>query len=416
LGGLGQPPWIVQAFALLNVGCWLALAWVLLRWLPPTSWENLLRWAAVLFSHGLCMSVRHSLVDGPSLLLVALGMRWLEDGRRLAGGATLALAGLGKETSLLACAGLDFDWRSPRTWGRVALTAAGIAGPLLLWMGYVRLRFGPAEDPGLGNFTYPFAGFIEKAGVALRDVRGPEAAPLTWATLATVLALAVQWGFFALRWRPADRWWRVGATFALMMVFLATPVWEGYPGASTRVLLPMTLAFNLLVPRGARWLPVLLAGNLTVAAAWFEYSPPREFHTVQGDDAVRTALRVLPGKGWHAPETHGKNRWRWSVGTAELRLVNNSGGPLAAAITGQAASVEGERGLRVSVGERMLWGGPLAAKGSTGIRFGLRLPPGETLLVFTSDRPAQKMGTDPRDLAFQVSNLTIAVAPAGASR
>src|SRR3954465_3238964 len=42
--GLGQPAWIVQAHALLNVICWLALAVVLLRWFPPTGWENFLRW------------------------------------------------------------------------------------------------------------------------------------------------------------------------------------------------------------------------------------------------------------------------------------------------------------------------------------------------------------------------------------
>ena len=38
--GLGQPRWILQAYALQNVGCWLALAWVLLRWLPPFDIKN----------------------------------------------------------------------------------------------------------------------------------------------------------------------------------------------------------------------------------------------------------------------------------------------------------------------------------------------------------------------------------------
>ena len=97
-----------------------------------------------------------------------------------------------------------------------------------------------------------------------REARGPEEGAIYWATFATVAALAVQALFFVLRWRPAERWWRVGAAFAGMMFFLSTPVWEGYPGASTRVLLPMTLAFNVLVPRTGRWLPILLAGNLTV--------------------------------------------------------------------------------------------------------------------------------------------------------
>ncbi|MGH7957089.1 MAG: hypothetical protein ACREH8_08760, partial [Opitutaceae bacterium] len=269
LGG-GQPAGIVQAHALLNAGCWLVLAVVLLRWFPLTSWENFLRWAAVMFSHGVGMSVRHSLVDGPSLLLVALAVRWLEDGRRTAGAVTLALAGLGKETSLLASAALDFDWRAPRTWGRTALTVIAIALPLLAWMAYVRWKFGPAEDPGMGNFTLPFAGLAEKLGAAWSALREPDSWSINWAVMAAIIALIVQWLFFALRWRPAERWWRVGAAFAVMMAFLSTPVWEGYPGAATRVLLPMTLAFNVLVPRGLRWLPVLVAGNLTVAATVFE--------------------------------------------------------------------------------------------------------------------------------------------------
>ncbi len=409
--GAGRPAWIVQAYALLNVLCWLALAWVLLRWFPLHDWENFLRWAAVLFSHGVCMSVRHSLVDGPSLLLVALAMRWCESGRRVAGGVGLALAGLAKETSLLAAAGLTFDWRAPRTWGPVALRVALVALPLLAWMAYVRLRFGPAEDPGLGNFTLPFAGWVEKVRFTLADVAGPDATGLSWATLAAVVALAVQWVFVAVRWRPDDRWWRIGAMFALMMIFLSTPVWEGYPGAATRVLLPLTLAFNVLVPRGRRWLPVLLAGNLTVAASVFEYAPPCEFYTVEGDSAVRSAVRVVPGRGWHGPEEHHGSQWRWAAGDAELRLVNESGGALRATISGQAGSVEGERGLRIAIGERLLWGGRLPPKGTTPLRFGFTLPVGGTTLRFSSDRPAQRIGTDPRDLSFQVFNLEIHVQP-----
>ena len=89
-----------------------------------------------------------------------------------------------------------------------------------------------------------------------------------------------------------------------MMLFLATPVWEGYPGAATRVLLPMTLAFNILVPRGVRWLPVLIAGNLTVAASVFEFSPPHEFYIVRGDATASAAVHVATGNDWHGPERH----------------------------------------------------------------------------------------------------------------
>ncbi|MBL9189235.1 MAG: hypothetical protein JNK23_17265 [Opitutaceae bacterium] len=415
--GLGQPAWIVQAHALLNVICWLGLAWVLLRWFPPDGWENFLRWAAVLFSHGVIMSVRHSLVDAPSLLLVALALRWLETGRGAAGGVTLALAGLGKETSLLAGAATDVSWRAPRTWPRVALRLGLIALPLLLWMGYVRWKFGPAEDPGLGNFTLPFTGYVEKLMVAIRDAFSPRASALNWMTLGAVIALSVQWIFFVLDRRPGDRWWRVGAAFALMMVFLSTPVWEGYPGAATRVLLPMTLAFNLLLPRGARWLPVLLAGNLTVAASFHEFSPPHDFHSVRGEVAAQAALRVTTGSGWHGPEHQGSNRWRWSGGRSELRLANTGAVPLRVVVQGRVNAAGAARRIRVSRGgsEGFLWADEVGER-HTPLAFGFDLPPGETVLEFSTDQPAEKVGSDPRPLAYCVSNLEIVVTAVPRSR
>lgn len=415
VAGLGQPAWIVQAHALLNVVCWLVLAVVLLRWFPLNNWENFLRWAAVMFSHGMCMSVRHSLVDAPSLLLVALAMRWLDDGRSKTGAVTLALAGLGKETSLLATAGLDFDWRAPRTWLRTAVTVGLVALPLLLWIGYVRIKFGKADDPGLGNFTLPFSGFAEKLGVAWRDALSSDASSLHWAVLATVVALAAQGLFFLLRWRPADRWWRVGFTFAAMMLFLSTPVWEGYPGAATRVLLPMTLAFNVLVPRGVRWLPLVVAGNLTVAASVFEFSPPAEFYIVRGDRSLAPAVRVIASEGWHGPERHLQQQWRWSSGPAKVRFVNEATIPVSVIVRGFTSSADDLRSVRLIVGERLLWGDTVG-KGQAEFRFGLTLPPGETELTITTDRPAGRVGSDPRDLAFQVSNLEIVVSPARTAR
>ena len=413
--GLGQPAWIVQAHALLNVLCWLALGWTLLRWFPPTGWENFARWTAVMFSHGVCMSVRHSLVDAPSLLLVALALRCLEDGRGRAGGIALAFAGLGKETSLLATAGTDFDARAPRTWWRTARTVAFIALPLAAWMGYVRWKFGPADDPGLGNFTLPLLGYWEKIRTCVRDIATRDAGALHWVTLGAAVALLVQALFFATRWRPAERWWRVGAAFALMMLFLSTPVWEGYPGAATRVLLPMTLAFNILVPRGVRWLPVLIAGNLTVAASMFEFSPPHDFYTVRGDDEVSSAVHVATAKDWHGPERHLKEHWRWSPGRSELRLSNTSTQPVRVVVLARASSANAPRKLVVSEGKKLLWSETVGSAPGL-IRFGFELPPGETVLTFAADRPGDKIGTDPRPLAFRVMNLEIVVTPAPGSR
>ena len=409
--GLGQPAWIVQAHALLNVLCWLALGWVLLRWFPPTNGENFLRWAAVMFSHGVCMSVRHSLVDGPSLLLVALAMRWVEDGQRTRGSAALALAALGKETSLLAVAGVaDFDWRAPRTWWRPALTVVAVALPLFAWMGYVRWKFGPADDPGLGNFTLPLAGLAEKWRDAVANLSAGGDASLNWATVAVTLALTVQGLFVVLRWRPADAWWRIGAAFAGMMVFLSTPVWEGFPGASTRVLLPMTLAFNTLVPRGRKWLAVLILGNLTVVASYKEFAPPaQEFYQLAGESAVVGAVRVELQGGWSGPENFHGDRWRWSGGDSQLRLRNEAGGPLAVVVRGNISALDA-RTVRIFAGEAMVWSGEVGEKKAS-FKFGCVLPESGVGLRFVSDKPGRKVGSDPRQLSFSVFNLEFVVTP-----
>ncbi len=414
--GLGQPAWIVQAHALINVVCWLILAGVLLRWFPPTTWENFLRWAAVLFSHGVCMSVRDSLVDGPSLLLIALAMRSVELGRRSAGIATLALAGLGKETTLLSVAGVaDFDWRAPRTWWRAGLTAVVVALPLFFWMGYIRLKFGPTEDPGLGNFTWPLVGLAEKWADIVANIQMRSDSTLRWATGATILALTVQWFFFVLRWRPADAWWRLGVAYAGMMTFLATPVWEGQPGASTRVLLPMTLAFNILVPRGWKWLPLLIVGNLTVVSAYREYSPPaREFYQVTGERAVLGAAKVELVSGWYQPESNGRTTWRWSGKKSELRIKNTSAGLLAVAVRGGAASPKATQ-LRIYAGENLVWVGPIGER-QVPFRFGFTAPEGVTTLRFESEADGGPIGTDMRQLAFNIFDLEVVVAPARASR
>src|SRR5262249_2291390 len=143
--------------------------------------------------------------------------------------------------------------------------------------------------------------------------------------------------FFAVRWRPGDTWWRLGATYAALMMFLATPVWEGFPGAASRVLLPMLLAFNLTVPRGRAWLALLIAGNLSVVAAYKEFTPPREFFALQGAPDAVAALRVERIGGWHGIENTATGSWRWSKGEAGLTFHNTGGQPLALVFHGEIA-------------------------------------------------------------------------------
>jgi hypothetical protein len=208
----------------------------------------------------------------------------------------------------------------------------------------------------------------------------------------------------------------VGASFAVLTLFVAQPVWEGYPGAASRVLLPMALVFNVLVPRGRRWLPVLLAGNLSVLGGVLELgSAPVEFFRVRGERAAVAAMIVTPGEGWYPVETDSGHRWRWSQGHGSLRLVNRSTASLQVRLAGTVVPAT-PRQLTLKVrDEQVLGSGPTAgAVKLTAVAF--VLPPGESRLEFDSDRPPVKdLNGDARPLALAVYDLVISVAPAAPS-
>jgi hypothetical protein len=173
----------------------------------------------------------------------------------------------------------------------------------------------------------------------------------------------------------------------------------------------MTLAFNLLVPRGRAWLALLLVGNLTVVAAYHEFDPPvPDFFQVSGEVGVTVKAKSEPGVGWYDPENSASAHWRWSAGTGSLLMRNDSGRPRSMILHGRAAAAQDERRLRINAGEAMVWSGALTAT-PTEFRFGFIAPPGETRLVFTTDLPGHPIGRDERRMAFQISNLAIVVKP-----
>jgi hypothetical protein len=413
--GLGQAEWIVQVFALLNVGVWLALGWVLLRWLPPDNWANLLRWGGVMFSHGMCMSVRNSLADAPGLLLVALMVAAVERGRTPRAVLALGAALLTKETSLLAGSVLvPRRGSGVAAWARAAGWIAVAVVPFVAWLGYVRWRAGHNPDAGLGNFAIPLTGLAEKIGIALAKISAGTTTPEYVGNVLVVVALVTQAAFLLLRREPGKPWWRVGASFAVLMLCVAEPVWEGYPGAATRVLLPMLLAFNLLVPRGRRWLGVLVLGNLTalVGVAGFD-DAPHECFVVSGRSAVRADVKLERGAGWYAPEGDGRRQWRWSRGPGILKLTNRGTEPVAVRVSGQIAGVKAARGTLRADG-RVVWAGEVGHRRSAFAAEEFLLPGGgSTEVEFATDAPGVRfVNGDDRVLAFAVFDVDIAVARA----
>jgi len=316
-----------------------------------------------------------------------------------------------------ALAGLAYAWlyiRTGKLWTAVAAHAV-TSGLLGAWVLYIRLRLPPSiEGVGLNNFTLPLTGFFEKwIGLIGEFGRDGWIRPL-WITLAAVTALTVQAAFVLTRWQPASIWWRVGAPFALLFVMVGVPVWEGYPGAFTRVVLPLTLAFNVLVPRGRRWLPLLLAGNLSVIAGLAELAPPlRDFYRLAGERRDVAAVTVERGDGWYQIESDGTNSWRWSRQQAVLRLTNRSARPLEVRMSAEIGALS-NRHMEFRVNGQATFAAPVPRRSQRHEFPAFLLPPGTTRVEFATDQPAARpVSGDPRELSLSVGNVVIAVAPPG---
>ncbi|MCF7760722.1 MAG: hypothetical protein K9M98_09475 [Cephaloticoccus sp.] len=421
--GLGRPASILKAYVLQNAISWLILAGVLLYWFPPSNWSNWLRWTGVLFSFGMCVSVRNSLVDGPSLLLIAVGVLLLEKGKPWWSTAVLALGGLGKETNLLGAAALlrQTDVMSPRRWPLLILRGLLVALPLALWLVYIQKVVGPAADLGHRNFDWPFMAYGRKwseVWTGLWDQNNwshgiLESGPL-WSLL-MLLSVSVQVLFLFLRPTGREAWWRVGISFAVLFFVLGDAVWEGYPGAASRVLLPLQLAFNVLVPTGRLWLPVLLLGNLTLLNAPAAMQPPvGDGYKLDAPQSLQISaegvrMRVTFSQGWHEPERYREDYWRWCHGSTHVMILNPHAFPLDASMNFILSSLE-KRSIEITneTGES-LWQGDIADFVTRVHLPHVMLQPGQNRLDFITSDTISKASQDPRPLTFCLKDWVISL-------
>lgn len=423
LAGGGDPERALLAFTLQNGVAWLLLALLLFRWLPPVSFENFARWFAILFSFGMCFSIRGSLVDGPSLLLIACGIALAEKGRPWLSAIVIGISGLGKETNLGAAAAMDLPSRfTVREWTPWVARGVIVLLPLALWFGYLWTLFETGDIVGNRNFDVPFAAFFGKWRATVGELAAGQT-EVGLPNLFIVVSLTTQLLFFALRPRWRDRWWRLGAVMSVLMLVIGEAVWEGHPSAAARVLLPMLLAFNLSLPRGWRWAVVLALGNLSILGSSHLLNPaPKEDFRVEGPVALRKALgaglvTLSFEPGWYGMERSRLEYWRWSSGSAGIVFTNPHDFAIVAQVTFDLRSREA-RETRVEADGRLLWSGTVT-NDQQDVRLEVTLPPGESRWWFETTIPARPAGgTDPRLIAFSLRNFKIrllrrADAPAG---
>jgi hypothetical protein len=405
--GLGRPATIIQLFALANLLCLALLAVVLARWwFPPGDLHNLCRWAGVLFSAGMVVSASRSLTDGPALLLVAIGVRQIERGRTWTAAAVLALAGLTRETSVLAAVAF---WppreATARERRRALLAALACVAPIAVWMAILARRYGYVG--GVANLAPPFSALVAKAReLAGWRARGFDAIVRDELLLAGTLA--VQIVFVAARPRADEPWWRVGVAFAALVPFLGWKVWEGFPSAVARAALPLTLAFNRLAPRTRAGLALLLAGNLGLVALpdLLDSYAPTEQLLFAGGVGARYA------DGWLPPEHAGRDAWRWAAGPALITLDNPDPRPRMVSLDLALRSVTA-RTVTVTAGAAPPVPVMLPPNGRRQVHLGpFELAPGRTdVRLATSEAAWTEPGPARRALAFSIDGFHATVAP-----
>jgi hypothetical protein len=271
--GLGRPAWIMQAYALQNVVCWLILAWFITRWFPLRSARFFALWAASMFSHGLLTSARLSVLDGPSLLLLAFAAAAAERNRTWLTSGILGIAALGRETNLLGAVMLPWP-RGWRGWLRAAGACVVVVLPLLVWQDYVwSIYRGTSASEGAGQITIPLSGYLTKWVSTLQNVRTIDV-HLTAGQLLVLVSITAQTAYIAWTRKGSEPWWKLAAAFAVLMMCVDWAVWEGYPGAITRVTLPLKFGVNVLLARDESrgfWAWLVL-GNLDVAFSQYIFT------------------------------------------------------------------------------------------------------------------------------------------------
>jgi hypothetical protein len=265
--GFGRPGWILQAAALENVVVWLLLAWLLWRWIPPTGPRAFALWTGTLLAHGTLMSVRYALPDGLSLLLIAVAVLAMEQGRPMVSGAVLGLAALARETALLAAGMFARLLGQRRTWTKAIAAGTLTVLPLAIWLDYLRSIYRAKALAGGSHITVPFSGLASELASIWHHLPGGFS-PEVRDELTALIAFLTQSGFIVwwlVRRRGWTPWAAVAPAFLLLAIFAHPVVWDGAPGAYTRVAMPLSMGVNVLLARDPRasWWWIALA-NLSV--------------------------------------------------------------------------------------------------------------------------------------------------------
>jgi hypothetical protein len=176
---------------------------------------------------------------------------------------------LGRETNLLASVSQPTPGNR-REWFRALLAVALVVLPLLIWADYLRSIYRSTIFAQTDQLMAGTGLYRSWRNVLLEDVKASGLFSIQGVWLCLLISLAVQALYLIIRRNYSAPWWRIGIAYAALMVLLDRSLADPLTGAITRVLLPMTVGFNIQLAAETRWTrfwPWFAIGNLHLLGA-----------------------------------------------------------------------------------------------------------------------------------------------------
>jgi hypothetical protein len=129
---------------------------------------------------------------------------------------------------------------------------------------YRSLVFTVVSHTGFGQLGLPLAGYFTAWSATFSALRANGWASPARFNLPVLVSFTVQALYLAWRRDRNSAWWRLGTAYAILMICLDRHMWPSDLGATARVVLPMSVAFNILLARESWFWPLFVLGNLAV--------------------------------------------------------------------------------------------------------------------------------------------------------
>lgn len=256
LGG-GDPARTLNILASLNYAFFLILLTALILVLKPASAREWAAVAAVALTTGTLDSLHRSLSDLPAATMVFIAVMLPLAATRV---MLLATAILARETAVLSA--VPCVLAAPLLDRRNFIRLTAVLLPAIIWFVYLFVHLRTPGDGPDGNFQIPGAAILHRMTIGwseLISVPNDRRLFLLIAPLCLIVQAVYLWRFPV---RNSALWWS-GLGFTALLFFIGPQVWVGNM-AAPRVLLPMTIAFNVLLgtQRPAQFWPWYVTGNI----------------------------------------------------------------------------------------------------------------------------------------------------------